>query len=97
MSKTGDREAVEVVLRHFPGQRREVELLALESEEFRDLCDELATAEKALAAVDQVGIGVRAERRLEWLSFIRSALAEIDKELRRFNVIPLGQGRRKPT
>jgi hypothetical protein len=97
MSQTGDREAVEAVIRHFPARRREVELLVVESESFRDLCDELVTAEQALAAVDQVEAGLRAERRLEWLSFIRSTLAEIDKELRRFNVIPLGQSRRTPS
>lgn len=75
--------------RHFLDRCQDIETLARESERFRDLCDELATAEAALATVDRVDEAARAERRLEWLAYIRSALGEIEAELRRVNVTPI--------
>jgi hypothetical protein len=90
-------EGVRSAKQHFPNRAWEIDALAQDSEDFRDLCEELATAEAALAGVDQAREGVRAERRLEWLSFIRSALAQIDAELERFNVVRIDRrGRREP-
>jgi len=89
-------EGVRSAKQHFPNRAQDIEALARESERFRDLCDELATAEAALAGVDQIDEAKRAEQRLEWLSYVRGALAEIDVELRRFNVIPIDRhGRRR--
>jgi hypothetical protein len=79
-------------LRHFPDRVQRIEALERESENFRDICDELAAAEDALAAIDSLGESQRAERRLEWLGFIRSTLLEIEAELRRSNVIRIDQG-----
>jgi hypothetical protein len=86
------QEGVLAAIRRFPAKRREIEALARERESFGDICDELAAAEQALAGVDRLDEATRAERRLEWLSFIRETLAEIEAELRRANVVPLDRG-----
>lgn len=92
-----DADAVDAVIRHFPDSARQIEALAHDSESFREVCDELAVAEKALALVDSLSGDRRAERRLEWLCFIRGALAEIGAELRRVKVVPIERGdRRQP-
>ncbi|WP_413991951.1 hypothetical protein ACMDCR_07605 [Labrys okinawensis] len=90
-----DVEGLNSAKRHFPNRSQDVELLAQESESFRDLCDELVTAEKALATVDQLDEATRAERRLEWLAYIRSALAAIEAELQHVNIIPIERGSRR--
>ena len=82
-------------IRHFPDRRDDIEALAKERESFRDMCDELVAAEAALSAVERLDEATRAERRLEWLSYIRGTLAEIDAELRRVNVISLDRRSRK--
>ena len=82
-------------IRHFPDRRDEIESLAKERESFRDMCDELVAADGALSAVECLDEATRAERRLEWLSYIRSTLAEIDAELQRLNVISWRRGGRK--
>lgn len=88
-------DGVHAAIRHFPDSARRIEALACDSESFRDLCDELAAAEKALAAVDCLAEAARAERRLEWLSFIRRALEEIGAELRRIKVVPIDCANRR--
>lgn len=96
MSQARQQEGVLAVIRRFPEKREEIEALARSSERFHDMCDELASAEMALAAVDRLDEKLQAERRLEWLSFIRDTLAEIDAELRRFNVLSIDRrGQRK--
>ncbi|MBN9026438.1 MULTISPECIES: hypothetical protein [Kaistia] len=75
-------DGIEAAIRHFPTQADDIKALARESELFRDICDELAEAEVALWTVDRLDVALRAERRLEWLGFVRWALKEIDSELR---------------
>ena len=48
-------------------------------------------AEAALAAVDRLDGTVRAERRLEWLGFVRGALKDIDGELRHARIVSIGR------
>ena len=88
-------DGVQAVLQRFPTRREAIEALAQESESFRDICDELVSAERALATVDHIDEPARAERRLEWLCFIRGAWAEIEAELQRVNVIPIDRGGRR--
>jgi hypothetical protein len=83
------RDGVPAAIRHFPAQATEIEALARESERFRDLCEELAEAEAALSAVDGLDLALRAERRLEWLAFVRWALKEIDADLRQARVVSI--------
>lgn len=87
-------EATIAAIRHFPERAKDIEMLVRDSESFRDLCDELAEAEEALATVEGLEIATRAQRRLEWLSFIRGTLAEISAELRRVKVVSIDRSRR---
>lgn len=84
-------EGIQAAIRHFPAQAIEIEVLARESERFRDICDELAEAEAALSTVDRLDIALRAERRLEWLGFVRCALKEIDGELRHARIVSINR------
>ncbi|MCX5517440.1 hypothetical protein OSH10_03235 [Kaistia defluvii] len=89
-SDTG-RDGIEAAIRHFPAQATDIEALARESERFRDLCEELVEAEAALSAVDELEMALRAERRLEWLAFVRWALKEIDRDLRQTRVVSINR------
>jgi hypothetical protein len=86
---SGHEDGMRVAIRHFPARAAEIQTLIGESERFREMCAELAAAEDALAAVGRLDEGLRGERRLEWLSFIRSSLEEIERELRRITVLPM--------
>ncbi|CAM5762819.1 hypothetical protein LMIY3S_00606 [Labrys miyagiensis] len=92
---SSDIEGVSSAKQHFPNRSQAIELLVQESESFRDLCGELAAAEAALATVDQLDEALRAERRLEWLAYIRSALTAIEAELQHVNIIPIERGSRR--
>lgn len=87
-------EEVFAEIQHFPEKAKNIELLARGNEKFREVCKELAEAEKALASVDYLDEAVRAERRLEWLTFIRQSLSDIDAELRRVKIVPVDFVRR---
>lgn len=93
---SGNAEGVKAVIRRFPARRLAIEGLARQKESFRDICDEFAAAEAALAAVDRLDEAAQAKRRSEWLCFIRGALAEIEAELQRCNVVSIGPGGRRP-
>lgn len=84
-----ETDGLRAAIKHFPDSAREIEALFRDKENFRDICDELAAAEEALAAVERLDSAAWAERRLEWLCYVRGALAEIDAELRRDKVVPL--------
>jgi hypothetical protein len=86
-----DPDGVLAAIRHFPARAADIETLASASERFRDICDELAVAEAALEAVDDLDEALRAERRLEWLGFVRCALREIDGELRQARIVSIGR------
>lgn len=87
------QDGVEAAIRHFPTQADDIKTLARESERFRDICDELAEAEAALSTVDRLDVALRAERRLEWLGFVRWALKEIDGDLRHARILSISRTR----
>jgi hypothetical protein len=64
-------------LRRFPSKAREIEELTAQSEDFRDMCEELAEAEAALLAAQNAPAGVRNERIAEWTGWIDRLSAEI--------------------
>jgi hypothetical protein len=77
------------VLRRFPTQGRQIEELTASSEDFRDMCDELAEAELALLASEDLPPDLRSERKAEWTALIDRLNAEIASALTNFNVIYL--------
>jgi hypothetical protein len=79
-----------------PAKVREIKDLLAKDENFRSICDDLATAEIALGRVDQMPEALRAERRREYESLVESLTAEIEDALRRAKVIPITGARRHP-
>jgi hypothetical protein len=81
-------------LRRFPAKARLIEELTERSEDFRDMCEELAEAELALLAAKDAPPGVRAERIAEWTGWIDRLSEEIEAALERVNVLALGRTNR---
>ncbi len=75
--------------RRFPLSFNEIERLIEESEEFSALCDDLAAAEAALFAVDDLPRPLRAERLAECNDWIQALSVEIEDALTRAKVIPI--------
>ena len=100
MSHDDHRKAGEIaVLQRFPAERRAIEDLAAQSEDFCDMCEELADAEMALQAAQTLPAGLRAERTAEWTASIDRISAEIARALRNANVISISRfdhPRRRP-
>ena len=61
----------------------------IRSESFRELCEDLAEAERALAATDQLPETLRFPRRVECQGWVESLTNEIEGMLREFKVVPL--------
>ncbi|ASY65185.1 hypothetical protein SJ05684_b42030 (plasmid) [Sinorhizobium sojae CCBAU 05684] len=62
-------------------------------ENFRCICDDLAAAEEALAAVEHLPESLRAARRLEYEEIVVDLAEEIAEALERANVVAM---RRSP-
>ena len=86
-------EGKRLALRRFPSKAREIEELTRQSENFRDMCEELAEAEAALLAAKDAPAGVRNERIAESTGWIDRLSAEIAAALGRANVIPLDRAK----
>lgn len=71
--------------RRFPDQIDRVARLAGRSEAFHDMCEELAAAERALAALTADAT----ERRIECESWIDRLTSEMSEALRQADVLPL--------
>jgi hypothetical protein len=77
-------------LRRFPADRKTIDELILRNGDFRDMCDELAEAEDALAAAEHLPPAVRAERTAEWAASIELLSLEMARALREANVVRVG-------
>jgi hypothetical protein len=86
-------EGKRAALRRFPAEARLIEELSARSENFRDMCDELADAEWALLATKDLRPEIREERIAEWTGWIDRLTAEIAAELSNANVIPLDRAK----
>ena len=87
-------EGTRAALRRFPDKARLIEELTARSEDFRDICDELADVERALLAAKDTPLEVREERIAEWEGWIDRLTAEIAAALESANVVPLDRGTR---
>jgi len=68
-------------IRRFPDRRRAIEELALQSENFRLLCSDLADAETALEGWERSPSPVRDERCMEYRTLIAGLATEIRETL----------------
>ena len=74
---------LEVAIRKFPGQVEAVVRLAERDDAFRDMCEELAAAETALAGLRGARTSPERERREECEGWIVRLLAEMTEALDR--------------
>ena len=82
--------------RRFPSEAKLIEEVMLRSESFRGLCEDLAEAERALAGTDQMPEALRRDRRAECLEWVESLTNEIERVLRRANVVYIAGAKYKP-
>ena len=75
--------------RRFPSEAKLIEEVMIRSESFRELCDDLAEAERALAATDQMPEALLRDRRAECQEWVESLTNEIEWVLRRAKVVPI--------
>ena len=78
--------------RRFPLSFSEIERLIRQSDDFSALCDDLAAAEAALVAVDDLAPSLRAERLAECNDWIHALSVEIEDALMKAKVIPITRG-----
>ena len=72
------QEAFAAATRRFPHFALPIRRLIDTDESFRDVCEELADAELALAAVPNAPAALRAARRAEWQELIDRLVAELE-------------------
>lgn len=77
------KHCMAAALRRFPARSLQIRELSMRDEDFRGMCEDFAAAENALAAVDQLPVHVREERRAEFKGLIESLAAEIAEALAR--------------
>lgn len=81
--------ALAAALRRFPDHAAEIRRLVETSEDFREMCEDLALAEEVLAATDHVGPALREERRTEYEDLIGALAKEIQDALGEVKIIPI--------
>jgi len=72
-----------------PSAARSIEKLLMRSESFRELCEDLAEAERALAAVDRMPGALQFPSRTECQGWVESLMNEIESALRESKVVAL--------
>lgn len=85
------KPGVSAVMQRLPTERRTIEQLAARSEDFCDMCEELAEAERALLLAQALPAEIRGERTAEWFAVIDRLIAEIGAALRTVDLIPIGR------
>ena len=81
--------------RRFPSEAKLIEEVMARSESFRELCDDLAEAERALAATDQLPEALLRDRRAECQEWVDSLENEIEWVLLRAKVVPITAAKRQ--
>lgn len=78
---TGSRAALLAAVRRHPERELAVRRLIAADERFRDICEELADAELALANTDGAPAATRAARRAEWQELVDRLAGELKSAL----------------
>src|SRR5262245_6781989 len=76
-------------IRRFPSDAKLIAQLMIRGESFRGLCDDLAEAERALAATEDMPEALRRARRAECEEWVEGLTNEIEQSLRENKVIPI--------
>ena len=79
----------QAAIRKFPSNAKSIEALLVSSESFRELCEDLAEAERALAATNQLPEALRFPSRVECRGWVESLAKEIEGMLLETKVVPL--------
>ena len=82
--------------RKFPSEAKLIKEVMIRSESFRGLCDDLAEAERALAATDHMPETLRGDRRAECQEWVESLTNEIEWALLRAKVVPIAGAKHEP-
>lgn len=88
-TEAGRVASLEAAMRRFPAFSRIIGLLAAEDEGFRELCEELAEAERACARVHRSPSADKGAREAEWMELIERLTAQIAAALPEAKVIPI--------
>lgn len=75
--------------RRLPAHSAEIRQLMEASENFREMCEDLAFAENAVAAIDHLSPPVRERRRTEYEDLIEELVKEIQDALSEAKVMPM--------
>ncbi len=89
-------KGVAAAQRSFPERGRSIERLAAQSDDFRDLCTDLADAQAALQRWEISIEPIREQRRAEYAEMVHCLSGEIEAALDQADVIPFDIRRRKP-
>jgi hypothetical protein len=89
-SELGIRQAraLRAAVKRFPRSEFTIRRLLRIDESFRELCDELADAETALANVAENEAPLREVRELEWKELVQELVSEVEQTLRKFEAAP---------
>jgi hypothetical protein len=75
----------------FLGRSSEIQELFNQDDNFREMCDDLAVAEQALAASDQLPAPTDEERRAEYQALIDDLVREIGRALSQARIVPISR------
>jgi hypothetical protein len=90
-----EQPALRAAILRFPDDFRKIEELGAQPGSFRDMCEDLAEAERGLQMTDRLPLGLRDARRAEWNACIENLTQEIERALREFNVVPIGRSNKR--
>jgi FlaA1/EpsC-like NDP-sugar epimerase len=76
------KQAFTAAVRRFPDAEFAIRKLMIDSETFRDICEELAEAEWALTSVAETPAALSQARKIEWQELIDRLAAELATVLR---------------
>ena len=76
------------VLRRYPASSLRIQHLYVSDETFRELCSDLAAAERAIETVENLPDPVRSERRAEFAEMTNYLAGEIERAISRQSAVP---------
>lgn len=80
--KATERESFAAVARRFPDLELPIRRLFETSENFRDICEELAEAEIALSSAENAAAASNEDRAAEWRELVDRLVGEVELAIR---------------